>query len=48
MLIAIAGLYFFCRAQYLGANYYNIFLESLSKWQKNRFDKYLEELEKES
>ena len=107
ILIAIAGLYFLCRAQYLGANYYNsfsltiwgvllatgfltlliacqnfqlnhaiyhnsvfhpmfllailvtfcihlplmllvnIFLESLSKWQKNRFDKYLEELEKE-
>ena len=47
MLIAIAGLYFFCRAQYLGANYYNIFLESLSKWQKKRFEKYLEELEKE-
>ena len=26
----------------------NIFLESLSKWQKKRFEKYLEELEKES
>lgn len=107
MLIAIAGLYFFCLAQYLGANYYNSFsltiwgvlaatgfltlliacqnfqlnhaiyhnsifhpmfllvilvtfcihlplmllvnilLESLSKWQKKRFEKYLEELEKE-
>ena len=30
MLIAIAGLYFFCRAQYLGANYYNSF--SLTIW----------------
>lgn len=108
MLIAIAGLYFFCRAQYLGANYYNsfsltiwgvlaatgfltlliacqnfqlnhtiyhnsifhpmfllvilvtfcihlplmllvnIFLEYINKWQKKRFEKYLEELEKES
>ena len=107
MLIAIAGLYFFCLAQYLGANCYNSFsltiwgvlaatgfltlliacqnfqlnhaiyhnsvfhpmfllvilvtfcihlplmllvnilLESLSKWQKKRFEKYLEELEKE-
>ena len=107
MLIAIAGLYFFCRAQYLGANYYNsfsltiwgvlaatvfltlliacqnfqlnhtiyhnsifhpmfllvilvtfcihlpltllvnIFLEYINKWQKKRFEKYLEELEKE-
>lgn len=107
MLIAIAGLYFFCRTQHLGANYYNSFsltiwgvlaatvfltlliacqnfqlnhtiyhnsifhpmfllvilvtfcihlplmllvnsfLESLSKWQKKRFEKYLEELEKE-
>lgn len=25
----------------------NIILESLSKWQKKRFEKYLEELEKE-
>lgn len=25
----------------------NILLESLSKWQKKRFEKYLEELEKE-
>ena len=25
----------------------NFFLESLSKWQKKRFEKYLEELEKE-
>lgn len=25
ILIAIAGLYFLCRAQYLGANYYNSF-----------------------
>lgn len=107
MLIAIAGLYFFCRAQYLGANYYNSFsltiwgilvstgfltlliacqnfqlnhaiyhnsvfhpvflfvifitfvihfpfmllvniiLESLSKWQKKRFEKYLDQLETE-
>ncbi len=46
-LILISSFYFMCRTQYLGANYYNIFLESLSKWQKNRFDKYLEELEKE-
>ena len=30
ILIAIAGLYFFCRAQYLGANYYNSF--SLTIW----------------
>lgn len=30
MLIAIAGLYFFCRAQHLGANYYNSF--SLTIW----------------
>ena len=107
ILIAIAGLYFFCRAQYLGVNYYNsfsltiwgalaatgfltlliacqnfqlnhaiyhnsvfhpmflfvilitfvihfpfmllvnIFLEYINKWQKKRFEKYLEELEKE-
>ena len=107
ILIAIACLYFFCRAQYLGANYYNSFsltiwgvlaatgfltlliacqnfqlnhaiyhnsvfhpmflfvilitfvihfpfmllvnilLEALSKWQKKRFEKYLEDLEKE-
>ena len=30
ILIAIAGIYFFCRAQYLGANYYNSF--SLTIW----------------
>ena len=30
ILIAIAGLYFLCRAQYLGANYYNSF--SLTIW----------------
>ena len=30
ILIAIACLYFFCRAQYLGANYYNSF--SLTIW----------------
>ena len=30
LLIAIACLYFFCRAQYLGANYYNSF--SLTIW----------------
>ena len=107
VLIIIACLYFFFRAQYLGANYYNSFsltiwgllvstgfltfliacqnfqlnhaichnsafhpmfllvilvtfcihlplmllvniiLDSLSKWQKKRFEKYLEELEKE-
>ena len=107
MLIAIAGLYFFCRAQYLGANYYNsfsltiwgvlaatgfltlliacqnfqlnhtiyhnsifhpmflfvilitfvihlpftllvnIFLEYINKWQKKRFEKYLDQLEEE-
>ncbi|WP_454388579.1 DUF6773 family protein [Streptococcus sp. Marseille-Q8145] len=47
LLILISSFYFMCRAQYLGANYYNSFLESLSKRQKNRFDKYLEELEKE-
>lgn len=107
VLIAIASLYFICRAQHLGANYYNsfsltiwgvltatgfltlliacqnfqlnhaiyhnsifhpmllfvilitfvihfpfilmvnIFLETLSKWQKKRFEKYLEELEEE-
>ena len=105
ILIAIAFLYFLCRAQYLGGNYYNSFsltiwgvlattgfltlliacqnfqlnhaiyhnsvfhpmflfvilitfvihfpfmllvnilLETLSKWQKKRFEKYLEELE---
>ena len=105
--ILITSFYFMCRAQYLGANYYNSFsltiwgvlaatvfltlliacqnfqlnhtidhnsifhpmfllvilvtfcihfplmllvnsfLESLSKWQKKRFEKYLEELEKE-
>jgi len=107
ILIAIAGLYFFCRAQYLGANYYNsfsltiwgiaawtgsltlliacqnfqlnhviyhnsvfhpmflfvifitfvihfpfmllvnIFLEYINKWQKKRFEKYLDQLEEE-
>ena len=107
MLIAIAGLYFFCRAQHLGANYYNsfsltiwgvlaatgfltlligcqnfqlnhaiyhnsvfhpmflfvilitfvihfpfmllvnIFLEYINKWQKKRFEKYLDQLEEE-
>lgn len=95
VLILITSFYFMCRAQYLGANYYNSFsltlliacqnfqlnhtiyhnsifhpmfllvilvtfcihlplmllvniiLDSLSKWQKNRFEKYLEELEKE-
>ena len=107
VLIIIASLYFICRAQYLGANYYNsfslaiwgllvstgfltfliayqnfqlnhaiyhnsvfhpmflfvilttfvihfpfmllvnIFLEYINKWQKKRFEKYLEELEKE-
>ena len=107
VLILITSFYFMCRAQYLGANYYNSFsltiwgvlaatgfltlliacqnfqlnhtiyhnsivhpmfllvilvtfcihlplmllvnilLESLSKWQKKRFEKYLEELEKE-
>ena len=107
VLIIIACLYFFFRAQYLGANYYNsfsltiwgiaawtgsltlliacqnfqlnhaiyhnsvfhpmflfvilitfvihfpfmlmvnIFLETLSRWQKKRFEKYLEELEEE-
>ena len=107
VLIIIACLYFFFRAQYLGANYYNsfsltiwgmlaatgfltlliacqnfqlnhaiyhnscfhplfllvilvtfcihlplmllvnIFLEYINKWQKKRFEKYLEELEKE-
>ncbi|RSJ30128.1 hypothetical protein D8823_04485 [Streptococcus gordonii] len=30
ILIAIAGLYFLCRAQYLGVNYYNSF--SLTIW----------------
>ena len=30
VLIAIAGLYFLCRAQYLGVNYYNSF--SLTIW----------------
>ena len=107
ILIAIAGLYFLCRAQYLGANYYNsfnmtiwgalsatgfltlliacqnfqlnhaiyhnsvfhpmflfvilitfvihfpfmllvnIFLEYINKWQKKRFEKYLDQLEEE-
>ena len=107
ILIAIAGLYFFCRAQYLGANYYNsfsltiwgllvstsfltfliacqnfqlnhaiyhnsvfhpmflfvilitfvihfpfmllvnIFLEYINKWQKKRFEKYLDQLDEE-
>ena len=107
ILIAIACLYFFCRAQYLGANYYNsfsltiwgvlattgfltlliacqnfqlnhaiyhnnvfhpmflfvifitfvihfpfmllvnIFLEYINKWQKKRFEKYLDQLEEE-
>ena len=107
ILIAIAGLYFFCRTQYLGANYYNsfsltiwgvlaatgfltlliacqnfqlnhaiyhnsvfhpmflfailitfviyfpfmllvnIFLEYINKWQKKRFEKYLDQLEEE-
>ena len=107
VLIAIAFLYFFCRAQYLGVNYYNsfsltiwgvlaatgfltlliacqnfqlnhaiyhnnvfhpmfifvilitfvihfpfmllvnIFLESINKWQKKRFEKYLDQLEED-
>ena len=107
VLILITSFYFMCRAQYLGANYYNsfsltiwgvlaatvfltlliacqnfqlnhtiyhnsifhpmfllvilvtfcihlplmllvnIFLEYINKWQKKRFEKYLEELEKE-
>ena len=107
VLIAIAGLYFLCRAQYLGVNYYNsfsltiwgvlaatgfltlliacqnfqlnhaiyhnsifhpmfllvilvtfcihlplmllvnIFLEYINKWQKKRFEKYLDQLEEE-
>ena len=107
VLILITSFYFMCRAQYLGANYYNsfsltiwgvlaatvfltlliacqnfqlnhtiyhnsifhpmfllvilvtfcihlplmllvnIFLEYIKKWQKKRFEKYLEELEKE-
>jgi hypothetical protein len=107
VLIAIASLYFMCRAQYLGANYYNsfsltiwgilvstgfltfliacqnfqlnhaiyrnsvfhpmflfailitfvihfpfmllvnIFLEYINKWQKKRFEKYLDQLEEE-